>query len=374
MVAARGYGLADAFLLVAISIPVWHHVRSRPSLESSCALASLALGMSFIANFSFAFVDLSAFLAIVTWAIAVRRRRGTESLVRIVGFCVVPGLLVALLFGGYTLSHMRKEDLFYGARSLGEMTRSLVKATLYQMNPRFGGSLFKIMRFLKPLLLPALGILCVCRLVATCVEGSWWRDKRALRFASALAGIAALSVLMHWLAFRFTGLPLPMSRTVIFLAPLSTLFAGAVAAVPAQSLVSRWLRRAFTGVFLCLACYFVLCLRLTYFKEYEYDADVKDVYSVLARLNHEFGVTDVAASGLYVGPLNFYRVASKRESFPEFKAVAGEFPPGRSIYVMHGPFERAFIEREGLAIIYRGKSGEMVVAVRPDGPIRVVDR
>ena len=124
-----------------------------------------------------------------------------------------------------------------------------------------------------------------------------------------------------------------------------------------------------TGVFICLACYFVLCLRLTYFKEYEYDADVKDVYSVLARLNHNYGVTDVAASGVYANPLNFYRVASRKETFPEFKAVAGAFPTGKSIYVMHGPFERAFIEKERLVIVYRGKSKEVVVAVRPDGPI-----
>jgi hypothetical protein len=36
---------------------------------------------------------------------------------------------------------------------------------------------------------------------------------------------------------------------------------------------------------------------------------------------------------------------------------------------MHGPFERAFIEKERLVIVYRGKSKEVVVAVRPDGPI-----
>jgi hypothetical protein len=45
MVAARGYGLADAFLLAAIAIPVWHRVKGRPTLATSCALASLALGL-----------------------------------------------------------------------------------------------------------------------------------------------------------------------------------------------------------------------------------------------------------------------------------------------------------------------------------------
>jgi hypothetical protein len=353
MVAARGYSLANAFLLVAIAIPVWDHFE----LRSSSVLASLALGLSFAANFSFAFVDLAAFVALVAWAM----RR--ESSWRVVGLCALPGLLVALLISGYPLTHMRKGDLFYGAHSLGEMTRSLVDASLYQLSPRFGGSLYKVMRFLKPRMLPALGILCFCQIVVT---------RRVGRLAASIGGIVTLAVVMHWLAFRFDNVALPLSRTGIFLLPLCTLFAGAIAAAPTDSAVSRWLRRGMTAVFMCLACYFVLCLRLSYFKEYEYDRDVKDVYSVLARLNHSYGVTDVAATGVYASPLNFYRVASGKETFPEFKAVAGAFQVGRAIYVMHGPFEQPFIEREGLVIIYRGKAGEVVVGVRPGGAIPAV--
>jgi hypothetical protein len=352
MVAARGYSLATAFLLVAIAVPMWRGA----SLQVSCALASLALGLSFVSNFSFGFVDLAALLAIVIWA--VRR----ES-VRVIGYCLLPGLFVALLLGGYPLTHMRKGDLYYGAQSLGVMARSLVDATLYQINPRFGGSLFKVMRFLKPWMLPALGILCVLQIVVT---------RRIGKFAGAVGGIAVSAVMLHWLAFRFDGLALPLSRTGIFLLPLSTLFAGAIAATPSNSTIAVWLRRGITAVFICLACYFVVCLRIEYFKEYEYDRDVKDVYSVLARLNHRYGVTDVAATGVYANPLNFYRVASGKETFAEFKAVDGAFPTGREIYVMHGPFERPFIEREKLVIIYRGKSGEVVVGVRPDGPIPAV--
>lgn len=350
MVAARGYSLANAFLLIAIAIPVW----DRWKLHTSCILASLALGLSFAANFSFAFVDLAAWLAFAVWAL----RR--EMSWRVVGLCVLPGLFVALLICGYPLTHMRRGDLYYGAHSLGEMTRSLVDATLYQLNPRFGGSLYKVMRFLKPRLLPALAILCALQLVVT---------RRLGRLAAGIGGIVMLAVGLHWLAFRFDHLALPLSRTGIFLLPLCTLFAGAIAAAPAPSMAGRWLRRGMTAVFLCLACYFVLCLRLNYFKEYEYDRDVKDVYSVLARLNHTYGVADVATNGVYASPLNFYRVASGKESFPDFKAVSGEFPPGKAMYVMDGPFDKKFIEREGLVVIYRGKTTAVVIAVRPDGPI-----
>jgi hypothetical protein len=350
MVAARGYSLANAFLLVAIAIPVW----DRLELRTACVLASLALGLSFASNFSFGFVDVAAFLVIAAWA----QRR--ESGWRVFWLCVLPGFFAALLICGYTLVHMRKGDLYYGAHSLGEMTRSLVDASLYQLGPWFGGSLYKVMRFLKPRMLPALGILCVLQIVVT---------RRVGRLAAGLAGIVALTVVLHWLAFRFDHLALPLSRTGIFLLPLCTLFVGAIAAAPAPAGVARWLQRGITGVFICLACYFVLCLRLGYFKEYEYDRDVKDVYAVLARLNHSYGVSDVAMSGVYASPLNFYRAASGKESFPDFKAVAGEFPSGKAMYVMDGPFDRKFIEREGLVVIYQGESTAVVVAVRPDGAI-----
>ena len=366
MVAARGYSLADAFLLAAIAIPVWHHVNGGPSLDRCCALASVALGLSFDANFSFAFVDLAVFLAILTWAV---RRRGSEPAARIVGLSILPGLFVAFLIAGPLLVRWKREDLFYGARSLGEMSRSLIEGSLYKLSG--GGSLRNLMRFLGPLLIPALGILCACQLGVASVDGSF-QDVGARwlrRFAAALAFILAFSVLTHWLAFRLDGILLPLSRTGIFLLPLCSLLAAVIAAMPARSMPARWLRRGITTAFIGLAFHFLLCLRLTYFKEYEYDADVKDVYAVLVQLKQKFGVTDVAAHGTYLSSLNFYRVASGKDSFPEFTPVWHDHPFSKTINVLEGTYEKGFIEREGLVVIYQGESTGVVIAVRPDGPI-----
>jgi hypothetical protein len=367
MVAARGYSLANAFLLAAIAIPVWHHVRGGPSLARCCVWASLALGLSFTANFSFAFVDLAVLLALLAWAFA----RGGASKVRIAGWCILPGFCVALLIGGYLLAHWKREDLFYGAQSLGEMTRSLTDASLYRLNPSLGGALSRAMRLLKPHMLPALGILCVCQAIATSMDGSW-RDERVrwlAGFAAALAFISAFSVLLHWLAFRIEKLPLPLSRTGIFLVPLCCLLAGAIAAAPARSVISQWLRRGIIALFICLACYFLSCLRLTYFKEYEYDADVKDVYAVLEQLRQKYGVTDVAAHGTYLSSLNFYRVAAKNNSFPPFVPVMDDHPVAKTINVLEVNYEKQFIDSEGLVVIYQGESTPIVIAVKPDGPI-----
>ncbi len=370
MVAARGYGLANAFLMAAIAIPVWHLVKLRPSLRQSCALASLALGLSFTANYSFAFVDLAVFLAIAAWAI---RRREADSVVRIVGFCALPGLLVALLMCGYPMMHWWGYDYGTGAHSLREMRQSLVQSSLYRLDPRFQDyGWYKAMSYLRPLLPPLLVILGFCQTLAMWLDGSWRQEARARwlgRFAAALAGIVTLCVLLHWLAFRFYRVPLPLGRTGIFLLPLCTLLGGVVVAAPARSRVSQWLRSGLIAVSFCLAFYFLLCLRLSYFKEYRWDADSKEVYSVLARYNHTYGVTDVGMFDLCFPSLNYYRTLSKRETFPEFKPEPPNPPADKSIYVMSRVNQRSFINKEKLVIVYRGKFSDTVIAVKPGGPV-----
>lgn len=355
MVAARGYSLANGFLLAAIAIPVCIREKRR-----ACILASLALGLSFAASFSFAFVDLAAFLAILVWAIW---RREGESIASIVGFCALPGFLVAAVICGYPLAHWPKGAIWEGAHSLREMTLSLVDASLYRPNAWFRGGL---MEDLKPLLLPALGILCVCQIMVTRIDR--WMGGSMGRLAAALGGIVALSVAMSWLAFRLGNLLLPLGRTGIYLVPLVTLIAGIIAAAPAQSTISMWLRRSIGVAFICLACYFLACLRLTYFKEYQPGAEVKDVYSMLVRLNRAYGVTGAGVAGEYFSSLNYYRMLSKGETLT---FTIFDSPVREPVYVLHGDESRKFITMENLAVIYRGKLSDIAIAVRRDGPVPV---
>lgn len=370
MVAARGYGIADAFLLAAIAVPVWHRVKSRPSLRQSSVLGSLALGLSFSANYSFAFVGLTAFLSIAAWAIG---RREGDSAVRLVALCALPGLLVALAMCGYPLLHWWGYTAGDGAHSLREMRQSLVQASFYQLDPRFQATAwYRAASWLRRPLPALLVILCASRVLVTTVDGSWRRDARArwlAGFAAALAGIATLCVLLHWLVFRVFGMPLPLGRTALFLVPLATLLAGTIAAAPARSVVSQWLGRGIAAVLICLACYFLLCLRLSYFREYQWDADAKEVYSVLAGYNRTYGVTDVGIFGLSAPALNYYRELSKAETFPEFKSTPPDPPAGKPVYVMSRVNQRSFIDREKLAIVYWGKFSDTVIAVKPGGPI-----
>ena len=354
MAAARGYGLANGFLLAAIAIPIWQDRTGYFSFRGSCGLASMALGLSFCANFSFAFVNFAVFVFLLAWAL---RHKGSDSPIRILGLCVLPGLLVTLLICGYPLTHWPgQKDLWWGAHSWSEMGRSLIDASLYKVNSQFA--------WMTPLVLPVLGSLCALRLLAAVWERRW-----PALCVSGLGGTVALTLLFHGAAFRFRNLPLPISRTGIFLLPLVTLLAAGIAAWPVGSLVSRWLRTGLTASFYLLACYFLLCLRVHYFKEYEWDADVNEVYAVLARLNHSYGVKDVDANGTYVSPLNFCRIVSHHETFPEFKVPAIDVVPGHAVYVLQREHHQHFIESQHLAIIFQGSSTPVVIAVPPGSPV-----
>ncbi len=97
---------------------------------------------------------------------------------------------------------------------------------------------------------------------------------------------------------------------------------------------------------------------------------------MLAGLNHEYGVRDVGVGGIYLSPLNYYRIQSKTETFTEFTMLEHNSHDDKSIYVVQGLYEQQFLEREKLSVIYRGKTTDVVVAVRAVGmiPARMVER
>jgi hypothetical protein len=361
--AARGYSLANAFLIAALAIPLWHTRRRHKSVAVSSALASAAIGLSFCSNFSFAFVDMAALLVIVIWAI---RQRGRDSMLRMIVCCALPALTISVALCGYPITHYQRSALWYGARSLGEMTHSLVDASLYRLCDPLARS--GAIRAVGPILLLALCVLCTCRLILGSLNREFRRNVRA-RVAASIAGLLSLTVTAHYLAFRVAKLPLPMSRTAIYFLPLCTILIAVIAASPAESRPSRWLGHAIAGVFLCLAAHYLLCLRYTYFEEYDKAADMEAVYRVIERLNQSYGVQEFTADGAYTSPLNFYRAISKAKKFPPLTGYGGMVPPGKAVYILHGSYYRPFMEEHKLVAVYRGGISQVVVAVPPDGPV-----
>jgi hypothetical protein len=72
---------------------------------------------------------------------------------------------------------------------------------------------------------------------------------------------------------------------------------------------------------------------------------------------------------LYAPALNYYRLLSNSQTFPELKSAPPNPAPGKSIYVMSQVNQRNFIDQEKLVVVYRGRYSDTVIAVKPGGPI-----
>lgn len=377
LVAARGYGLATAFLMCGIAIPAYRQFHSYGGDGRAISpiragiLCSSCLALSFAANFSFAFVDAATLVVVFlwTWRIGagadVRGEGGFPA--RLLAAFTLPGLAITLVLAAPALLRWPKGQLVYGATSLGETFRTIGEASLYRLDPQFlNPYLYRAMSELKPALFPLLVGISLIQLVFHLVDGSWRRDGYAKSLGilgGALAGIVGLTVAAHWTSFRLFHLLLPKDRTAMYFVPLGTMIAGVIAASPVRRRIGQVGRRGLIAMLVVTGCYFLFCLRLTYFKEWVWDADMKRVYDVLAYYDHAYCADDVEASWLYSSSLNFYRKLSGRERFTEF--MGSNVPrPGKQIYVLHGVLDRAFVAAQRLRVVYRGSS-EVVVAIRP---------
>jgi len=183
-------------------------------------------------------------------------------------------------------------------------------------------------------------------------ESSW-----LIALAGVCGGTAILTLTAHWLMFHYFQILLPKDRTAIYLAVLGALFAGALAASPRGS-------RVLKGALTIVAFYFLLCLRVGYFKEWKWDSDTDKIYAALAHYNHSCGFREVPVNWRYDASLNFYSETSNRETFLQFPLGLSTYPTGKPIYVVHDPEDRAFLQEHGLHEVYHGESGA-VVAIDP---------
>ena len=355
LVAARGYGMASAFLLCAIVAAA-----TSQNTVRGAAWMSAFLGLSFAANFSFAIIDTLAFVLLSAWLFA-----RSESKVRTLTGALLPGLSVTLLLSAWNLLNWPKDQLGDGVESMGELLRSVLQSTLYQVNPALISPLLMhtVTRFGR-LGLTALAILAVVRIAFLLRNRT--SAYRPLKTMAALIGTAiGLALIGHWLLFRLYHVLLPHDRTALWLAVLCTLLAGTLAAIPAITALDGWCRRGLLATLGILALYFVACLRLTYFREWEWGAEAKEAYWTIAYYNHTRCIDDVASSWLYIGSLNYYRTVSGRESFGFFNDVK-PYPEDRAVYVLHSELDHEFMEKEKLKVVFHGRRTQIVVAVRPD--------
>ncbi len=357
-VAARGYGLATALLLCAIAVTARWHLCRAGSLLRAAAISSFLIGLGFTANFSFAFADALCLLFLLIWGV----RAGAPKWKLLAAYSL-PAIGVIVAIPLWTLLHWQPGMLFYGSHSMREMMHSIVFSVFEQLNP------FLVNPFvlgwanrLRRFWLPAIGALVLIQAITMLTMRRKPRDyhgRWVVAIASLAGGIAGASLMLHWLCFRWFGLLLPQYRTGLYLAPLATLLIGALASVAVS-----WRRQALTTLMFVMAGWFVLSLQRSFFIEWRYISEAKDAYYVAANYARKYCIHDVAASWQYDAALDFYRLYTGNTGISKF-SDGGKPGAGHDLYVLHGGDFRDFIEAQKLAIVYRGQSTDVLIAVRP---------
>ena len=343
LVAARGYSLALGLWMAMLAMPL---SAALPPARA-CALASLAAGLSFSANFSFALVDAATLLLVGAWA----WRRGVRP--GVIAGCTLPGLAAALAISGSVLASWPRNQLVYGSHSLAELFDGIQKCSLYELNPYLVNPPLRLaLERVSCLLFPLLAAACLWRGTNSAV----WHARRPAAFAAI--GTAAIAA--HWLLFRLAHVLLPKERTGVWIAPLLFLVAGSLAAVPGGGAFSR---RAVAVMLACFACYFACCLRLTYFREWKWNAEMQQAYRVLARYDHTRGLKEVIVNWRYTAALNYYRAASAEEEFAPVEPHLPPYPAGADAYVLYYPDEEEFIRRRHLKLAWYGRLSDTAVAI-----------
>ena len=366
MVAARGYSMALGFLLTTIWIAARQIIHYQPgqelALRRAFAFASAGAGLSFSAHFGFAYVNMASMLLFFVWA-CVRLSNWRER-ARLTAY-LIPGLLVVLVIDGGVLWQWIPGQIYLGAKSYSEAWRSIIDSTFYELNPVILNQLlYTIFAHIQPYLPRLIVVLCFAQFVLLVFQNSKSRPRLFL-VAIYLSGVIFLTMLLHLLQKKVTHLPLPMERYGIFFVPLPLLVFGIVTAIRRQSAAGRVLRVASIAVLFIGAFYFIGCLRMMYFRQYRFGADVQAAFPVIQDIAKRYGVREIPTSTDYLSPLNFYRLFYHDTSLEPFHYV-DPLPPGKPIYVLPYGWHEQFIKQEGLKIAYHGEFTDLVVLVRQD--------
>jgi hypothetical protein len=168
-----------------------------------------------------------------------------------------------------------------------------------------------------------------------------------------------IALVVHGVAHSFFGLLLPRNRTAIYIVPLVTLALGALTSMPGRGRIA-----ALAGLW-ALAGSFLLSLRLSYTQEWQYLADVKDVYWGLEYLSKAHHVHDVNSNWRYGASLDFYRRCYGGQDFNVVWSTDGPFVRGKQAYVLFAPIDGSYADLNHLAIVYRGSDTGVIIAVDP---------
>ncbi len=357
--AARGYGMAVAFLFLAL----WEMLEWFEKPESQRPVrAGLALGLSIGANLVLAppAIGIALMFLVALW----NQRRSFKPTVTVTKkgtkketpnpFPTLGQALVrfAIPFVGITalivlspLSYSSGQQFYVGAASLRAGAESIVQNSL-QPAPGW---------LISALALAVLPALIVVGALIAWRAASRWIAATPLEQSILLTGgamlIAFVAVLASHLLF---DVPYPEGRTGIYWIPMLT-FTG-------LALAKLWERATiFLAVPMaaCIAMYLAQ-FRLTYYADWPYDRDDRAIASLISQHKPAANRKAVVEGSWQLEPsINFYRVSDHLDWLQEVERATPK--PGADFYLLLAQ-DSHFVNDLRLKVLFQGKQSGTILA------------
>lgn len=389
LVAARGYGMALALFIYALTALIWYaQAKDGGNVQPRAVLvrAGIALALSIAANLVFAvpvvaLVCLAVFrlrhsAAVPTPAVASthskkKRRKAASGRQKpapnpVYAYFLAPFAAIGfLLFLTMPLDVATSGNFYVGASSIPDSLKSLASASLlYGSSLLPGGSLpfegFPRTSHFMHLSSDAVAfVVAPLILITGAIVGFRRGDVLLLFTAGTGAGSAIILVLAHMLL----DVPYPIDRTGIYflvLVPLS--MAGLAGSELAPARISRIPALLLYGFGVALVLRFTLEAEVRSFLTWRYDADTRRIADRLARAQSHPAPDSVSvgASWQLEPSLNFYR--DEKRLLWMRPVERGSLRPGAGYYVI-GSMDRPAVSTLGLKTIYEWPLSGAVLAV-----------
>ena len=357
--AARGYGMAVAFLFLALwEMLAW---MGEP-LTQRLIRAGLALGLSIGANLVFAPPAIGLALMFVLAARYQRRsfkpavtvtKKGTKketpnpfpAFGQLCGRFVVPFVGITALIVLSPLSNSSGQQFYVGADSIRTGAESIVRSSL-QPAPAW--------------LITALALVVLPALILGTVLIAWraasrWIDSNLLERTILLAGGAMLFAFIAVLAGHLLfDVPYPEGRTGIYWIPLFSL-TGLV-------MVKLWERATLllaVPLAACIALYLAQ-FRISYYADWPYDRDDRVIAQTIGDRKPPANRKAVIGGSWQLEPsMNFYRVSNHLDWMATMDRATPK--PGDDFYLLLAQ-DSHFVNDLHLKVLFQGKQSGTILA------------
>jgi 4-amino-4-deoxy-L-arabinose transferase-like glycosyltransferase len=348
--AARGYGMALAFLLLAL----YQAVRYMSGGGAPAVLNSgVSMGLSLASNLTFA-IPTAGLSAMVVWFLW-RNGRLRPDLARF----TIPPAVISLLLLGRPLSHAGRVNFYTGASTLFDGFLGVLAASL--AHSPFRGLMIRLMYHLFP---PIAGFVAALSLLIIGMTAllAWKSRDRAepeMRLLVILGGVNLISLVLLLLGHYALRLPYPADRTALYWIPLLG-FSGVLVTIRLRSKIVSALALVILGAFILQ---FAGQLNTSWYSVWRFDASTKKAVDMI-RERHAVTpdqTVRIGATWPLEPSLNFYR---DRYRLSWMQPVTRKGPEGEFDYYMLLYDDRSLVQRYRLSPILEDSLSGLVVAGR----------